>query len=73
MMHTYRELVIDGVMIAPIVSYLAATLVLIALHRIFRLIQRSAYRGAQPLYRDLWPVDVAVLRRQLCKALVLKI
>jgi hypothetical protein len=33
MMHTYRELVIDGVMIAPIVSYLAATLVLIAVLR----------------------------------------
>ena len=33
MMHTYRELVIGGVLVAPTVSYVAATLVLIALLR----------------------------------------
>jgi hypothetical protein len=33
MMHPYRELVIGGVLVAPIVSYVAATLVIIALMR----------------------------------------
>jgi Protein of unknown function (DUF1656) len=33
MMHPYRELVIGGVMVAPIVSYVAATLVIIGLMR----------------------------------------
>jgi hypothetical protein len=33
MMHPYRELVIGGVLVAPIVSYVAAMLVIIALLR----------------------------------------
>ena len=66
MTQTFRELIIGGVLVAPILSYAVAAVAIIMmlrpiLHfiRIFQLFQQSTDRGAQPLCRDLRAAGVA--------------